>query len=455
MNDKKLLAKQNIDAGFYAEAITILSDILDVDPNDAQALFMFGAILIKQNKYGLAYNICARTAKLEPNNSAVWANYGICQPDNAKGWAASEWCLNKAIELNPQNAHAMAQLASLMIQTCKPKEAKIFANHALKIDPDNKVALGSKAFAYLMEMKWQKGFEYYKHMLQTSFRLDVAYGDLPMWDGSKGETVIVYGEQGIGDELLFASVLNDMAKDCTIIYDTMPRLVNLMQRSFTNIHVTGNRWSDTLEYPHGVTPTARLPLAGVPVYYRKKQNDFDGKPYLKVNNDMQRCIKGLLSQLPNKLKIGIAWTGGAKSSRQHLRTKTLEDLTPLLRIPGIDWVSLQYKDHAQEIADYKERRGITIHDYPWITQIKEYDFTAALINELDLIISVPTSAVQVAGALGVPAWVMVPEKTGWLFLNESYPWASSVSLFHDTTPSKMATELKTWLGHNTTLKQVH
>lgn len=437
-----------MDAENYQQATGILLDLLDENPNDAQALFLFGAMLIKQNKYGLAYNICARAAKLEPEQSAIWTNYGICQPDTEDGWQAAQWCLNKAIELDPENAHARAQMASLMIQMCEPDEAILWANKALALDLSSKVALGAKAFAYLMLADWEQGFKYYQSMLQTNFRLDVQYGDLPMWDGSKGETVVVYGEQGLGDEIMYSSVLNDMSKDCTIIYDTMPRLELLMKRSFPDIHVTGDRWSNQLRYPKGVTPTARIPLAGVPVYYRKKGSDFDGKPYLVESQDHKSSMKGLLKSLGNNPKIGIAWTGGSKNSRKQFRTETLEKLTPLLRIPNIDWISLQYIDPSEEIAEYEKNRKIKINHYPWITEIKEYDLTAALISELDLIITVPTSAVQVAGGLGVESWVLVPKTTGWLFTNESYPWANSVKLFHNWTPSKMAANLKEWLSGN-------
>jgi len=451
--DKKIKAKELIECAEYEKALIILSDCLDDNPNDAQALFLFGAILIKQRKLGIAYNICARAAKLQPEISAVWINYGLCQPDNEVGWDAAHWCFNKAIELDPKNAAALAQMASLMTQICDPQKAHIYAKRALKIEPGNKVALGSRAFAYLMQAKWEKGFNYYQSLLQTQFRLDIQYGDLPMWDGTPGQTVIVYGEQGIGDELLFASVLNDMATENTIIYDTMPRLKNLLQRSFKSIYVTGNRWSDKLEFPLKMVPTARIPIAGIPIYYRKVRSDFNGKAYLKPNPDMVVSVKGILSSLGNNVKIGIAWTGGAKTSRQHLRTQTLESLTTILRVPGIDFISLQYNDSSEEINEYYKNRKIKIHQFPFITEIKEYDYTAALISELDLIISVPTSAVQLAGGLGIEAWVLVPNKTGWLFMNNDYPWANSVVLHHNFKPQIIAQELQDWLLISSNLKQ--
>ena len=442
--DDKVRAKELINAKEYSLALDILMNILDDDPSDPDALFLFGSIAIHQDKRGLAYNLYARCAKLAPDVPAVWINYGRCQDDNEAGWEAAEWCFKKALELDSQAIAAMGNLSALNIQRCNIKEAKVWAKRALKIDPDYQVAITSLAFAYLMEGKWEKGWEHYKRMVGTKNRLDVNYSDLPLWEGQKGETVIVYGEQGIGDEILYSSMLEDMAKDCTVIYDTMPRLEALMKRSLPNVHVVGNRWSNEIIIPEGLTPTAKIPAAGVPCYYRNRREDFPGKPYLKADESMRASMRGLLDSLGDKPKIGIAWTGGSKGTRGHFRTHDLEYLTPLLR-QDVEWVSLQYKDPSEEIRAYEEKRGIKVHHFPWIAEIKDYDLTAALVAELDLVIAVPTSVTQLAGGLGQDAWVLVPNTTGWLFYQNDYPWADSLKLYHDWTPKQIGDDLQGWL----------
>ena len=235
-----------------------------------------------------------------------------------------------------------------------------------------------------------------------------------------------------------------MAKDCSVIYDTMPRLEPLMKRSLPNVHVIGGRWDTDLVIPEGLTPTYRVPAAGVPCYYRNRREDFPGKQYLTADPDMRKSMRGLLDTLGTKPKIGIAWTGGSKGTRGHFRTQDLESLTQLLR-QDVEWVSLQYKDPSQEIAEYEENRGIKIHHFPWITEVKDYDLTAALVAELDLVIAVPTSVTQLAGGLGQDAWVLVPEITGWLFYRNDYPWAKSLKLYHDWTAKQIGDDLAGWL----------
>lgn len=442
--DQKVKAKELINIQEYPQALEILMGILDDNPNDPDALFLFGSIAIHQDKRGLAYNIYARCAKLVPDNPSVWINYGRCQDDTEEGWKAAEWCFKKALEFNAQSTAAMGNLAALNIQRCNVKDAKIWAKRALKIDPDYQVGITSLAFAYLMEGKWDKGWDHYRRMVGTKHRLDVNYSDLPLWEGQKGETVIVYGEQGIGDEILYSSMLEDMSQDCTVIYDTMPRLETLMQRSLPDVHVVGNRWSNEIIIPEGLTPTAKIPAAGVPCYYRNKREDFPGKPYLKADPEIRKAMRGLLDSLGPKPKIGIAWTGGTRKNRGRFRTFVLEELTPILR-QDVEWVSLQYKDPSEEIQDYEERRGIKLHHFPWITEIKDYELTAALVAELDLVIAVPTSVTQLAGGLGQDAWVLVPDITGWLFYREDYPWAKSLKLYHDWTPKQIGDDLAGWL----------
>jgi hypothetical protein len=117
----------------------------------------------------------------------------------------------------------------------------------------------------------------------------------------------------------------------------------------------------------------------------------------------------------------------------------------LIRIKNADFISLQYKDPSEEIAEVKEKHGVTVHHFPWITEEKNYDLTAGLVAELDLIITVPTSVSQLAGGLGIETWVLVPPITGWLFYRDDYVWANSVKTYHNWEFKKVAKDLHQWL----------
>lgn len=440
-----LAAKNLMDQGDMAGAMVILMKQLDNNPDDVDVLFMLGSILIKQDKRGLAFNIYRRAAALAPDKKEVWVNFGRCQDDTPEGWEKALECFNRALQIDPKYAIAMSNIATIHIQKCEPKEARVWAKRCLKADPTVLAGQRALAFAYLMEGKWEKGWKAYESMMGTEHRQDVHYDNLPLWDGSPGETVVVYGEQGVGDELLYSSVLEDMSKDCTVVYDTLPRLERLLKRSLPDVHVVGSRYQKQLHLPEGVTPTARIPVAGVPVYYRKKDSDYTGKPYLKTDEQIRSAMRGLLDSLGNKPKIGIAWKGGSDKTRGHFRDYGLEEFLPIIRNINADFISLRYKDPSEEIENLKENHNVTVHHFPWVTEGQDHDVVAGLVAELDLVISVPTSVTQLAGGMGVETWVLVPPITGWLFFNERYPWANSVKTFHDWTFKDIEKAMIQWL----------
>ncbi len=377
-----------------------------------------------------------------------WVNYGRTLSDDPDGWHEADQCFHRAIEIDPQNRAAFENLGALELGRCEPEKSIEYCEAALRIDPRSQVALSTIGFAQLMLGRWAEGWKNYHTMLGHKSRPLIEYGDLPEWDGSPGKSVIVNGEQGIGDEILYASFLPDMAKDCRhVIYDGMERLNGLMRRSLPdNVIVAGSRWKDELELPADINPDARITQAGVGMFYRKRDEDFPGTPYLRADPQQKRAVRAVLDALGPHPKVGFAWTGGTKFSRKHFRQRTLEEFTGLLRTDGVHWISLEYHDRSAEIAAFHEKRGIRVHELPWITGIKEYDLTAALVSELDLVIAVPTSATQLAGALGTQAWVLVPQTTGWLFSHEPYVWADSVRLMRNRPVKYVADQFRNWLN---------
>ena len=437
---------EQINAGDYRSAMESLSSHLDNNPSDPMALYLIGRIFLKTEKRGLAYNIFSICAEAAPDRPEVWVNYGASHPDTKEGLEGARHCFETALSISPDYGPALSHLSTLAIQTCEPEKVLSLADKALTQNPDDALALSNKAFGYLFQQEWEKAWEHYDHLLRTSARPEVTYGDLPRWDGTKGKTVIVSGEQGIGDEILYSSVLEDMSRDCTVIYDCFPRLERLFERSFGDrVHIMGARWDNEIALPDGLKADAYIPLAGICRYYRNSESDFPGDPYLKADPGLRKAMRGLLDSFGDRPKIGVAWTGGSDRTRGYLRTKTLEELTPILRQDAV-FVSLQYTDSTKEISEYKSRRGITVHHFPQITEAKDYDYTAALVAELDLVISVPTSVTQLSGALGTECWVMVPEMTGWLFYSENYPWARTVKPYRNRPVTFFEENLKEWLS---------
>ena len=131
--------------------------------------------------------------------------------------------------------------------------------------------------------------------------------------------------------------------------------------------------------------------------------------------------------------MGLSWRGGTARTFIGRRSLSLETLFPVLSVPGVRWVNLQYGERATEIAELQATQGIEIADWPEAID-GDYDETAALVGALDLVISVCTSVVHLTGALGKPAWVMTSYVPEWRYglHGEAMPWYPTVRLFRQT-----------------------
>jgi hypothetical protein len=166
--------------------------------------------------------------------------------------------------------------------------------------------------------------------------------------------------------------------------------------------------------------------------YRREDSDFPRTPFLVADPERRLQWRALLDTLPGK-KVGIAWTGGLDNTFKSRRSFNLEGLLPILKIPGITWVSLQYKDPSAEIELLSERHGIEVkHWERAVGKGVDYDETAALVSELDAVVSVTTAMVHLCGALGKKCYVLVPKRCRWWYqpmADGRHSWYDCIKLY--------------------------
>lgn len=418
MNEQLLHAKDIIDE-HPDEALRICNDILNesFDDMDGQmALFMSAYIMMQAEKFGLAYHMYERCAQMRPDMSEIWSNMGMCleehQPKKAKT------VFEKAIRLDNKNERAYANKGLMCLQMGDPAQCVKLCNKALEINPKLSAAVHNRSLARLMLRDWD-GWDDYYETLGVKHREMRDYGK-PEWNGEEG-TVLVYGEQGVGDEILFASCLEDLAKTNKIVLDTDARLKGLFERSF-DFSVFGDRFK-TESKAADQDFDYQCALGQLPYFYRRTEESFPGTPFLTP--DPERCIqwRALFDTFKGR-KIGIAWRGGLPNTGMKKRSMELSDLAPLLN--NFDtFISLEYKPVDQEDIDQ-----YGIKSYPRATaKGGDIDDLAALVYELDFVITVPTAVTHVAGSLGVPCYVLVPSEPSYRYhLTGSLPWYNSVDL---------------------------
>lgn len=403
-------------------AMPLIYGMLEDDPNDPAALFSLGYIYIEADKNPFAYMCFKRASVSEPKRPAIWNNLGRACMEMDRYDEALTYFL-KAVELDPNYALGYTSVASCLLSMGRYDEAIRYDQESLEIEPENKKALIDLGFCYLAKQDWKRGWECYEESLNGRFRKEWVYGDESRWDGSKDKTIVVYGEQGLGDEIMYASVVPDAIRDSKqVIIDCDRRLEGLLKRSFPKAHVYGTRLD---EHPHWLGDyeiDARCGFGSLPKFYRNRYADFPGNPYLVADPLRRVQWRALFYALSDKPKIGITWGGGTKRTYAKGRAIPLDAFETLFNGIDAEWISLSHKDPG-DLSNYP------IHHFSRATETKDYDDTAALIAELDLVIGVHTTATHCAGALGVPTITLVPHMTHWIYAKDSIPWYSSMRLF--------------------------
>ncbi len=451
-------AKSLLGRGDTAAAIPKLAACLNDDFFNDEILFLLGGCLIGQGNTGLgavvtSAAIDARASRGHPFPEAM-RNLGTAyQAEHNNTVAERVWRDALKYETIPiERAKLLGNMSGLHVIAGSPLKAIELCEEALRNDPENAVALTHRGMACLELGRWDEGFTGWLSTYGTGDRTRRAYRNIPEWDGSPGKKLIVWGDQGVGDEIFYGTCLRDLAAISKhITLDCHPRLDTLFQRSFIEFTVHGTRKDLTpLPWLPDSDADATVALADVP-YFLRRNGDWDNRPYLKA----WRRDDDPLLQRDKRLRIGLSWTGGSKKTRQHLRSLAIEQLEPIVRArPDAQWFSLQYTpDAAREVCGLEEQTGIRIAHYPSWVECRDYDRTASFVASLDLVITVCTTVHHLGGALGVPTWTLVPSRPSWRYQieGETLPWYSSVKLFRQSVDGswkepveRVASELAAW-----------
>jgi hypothetical protein len=271
--------------------------------------------------------------------------------------------------------------------------------------------------------RWNDGFIHYEFGLISGDRPTRNYGTrdnpVPFWDGGEDisdKTIVVYGEQGLGDEILFASALEDLIERAgRVIIDCHPRLEAIMRRSFPGCTVYPTRKDMTITWPREDRPD-RMMAMGSLFHHFRRDGKFPKRAYLKPDPELVADYRRMLEDLGPGPYVGVGWMGGAKSTRYDLRSTKLGHLNHLFDLPA-QWVSLQYTSEAAgKVHRFNQSVGETrvIH---WDDVVRGYDYaeTLALLEALDHVIVPNTTVVHACGAIGKSCWTFTPKACAWRY----------------------------------------
>lgn len=411
--------------------------LTDVDPNDIRALMIATVTHEKAFHFAEAYQFAKRGVEVCPNKAKPWLNLGRIEEALYRFEEAEKAYVKCLSRIKPgetdNRVTALNNLSAMYVQKGDFVKGEKTARQALALNPEHRKANANLGLCLMAQGQWKEGWKLYDLIIGHGDQRKLQqYAGEPEWTGHKGRVVAIYGEQGLGDEISFASMIPDAIEDCSrVIIDCDHRLKGLFARSFPKATVYGTRWDSELKWKlEDQRPDASCAMGALGRHYRPAPESCPGTPYLVPDPDRVAMWKGLWAE-KNKPVIGIAWSGGVQWTGAKFRRLSLEDLLPIFESVDAHWVCLQYKDVEAEIAPFRERYGVDIKQYPYATLTKDYDDTAGLVASLDWVVSMQTAVIHLAGGLGIPTFCFVHKHGQWRYglQGTTIPWYKSVKLF--------------------------
>jgi len=416
--------QQAIESESWDRAIQILDDAFLHNPDDPATAFYFATVMLKTEHPGPAKWILERLVEEYPDKWQGWMNLGLANDELERYDVATEMLL-RVLKEQPDNQDVLTNLSCAATKSHRWDEAKMWAHRALVLGESIQAEV-NLAFAHLHEGDFEKGWDLYAkgigHMTWRE-RKDWA----PHYEGEG--RVVIYGEQGVGDQIAFLSALPDAIEQGLEVagISCYPKLEGLFRDTFPELEVHGTHFDESPAWLNTVEFDRVMPMSWLHKFYRKTRESYTGEPYLKVNPAKKLQWQALLDAVSDKPKVGISWTGGKRGSHSwRHKSLPLDDLKEILQI-DVDWVCLEYKDHSLDIARIHTEDGLLVRDWPWATQTNDYSDTAALVDCLDALVTVPTSVNHLAGALGKEVHCLIHDRPHFHY-GAGMPYYNSVNL---------------------------
>ena len=438
-----------------------------LDPTHLNAHLYAGSAYEKLQQHDAAIEALKKASELDPHSFDAWHQLGNLYR-HVERLEDAVMPYRKAAEQQPNNLHVMMDLANTLNMLNQNEESLKLYQQILAKNPNAISALYNFGFTLKKMDKLERALDVYEQVLAKKpdyapvhFSLASIYlalGNLekgweeyewrwkahnenekrfniPVWQGEDliGRTLLVYAEQGLGDTLQFVrylKVLKEKSKHIRIVLETQSPLAALLKLQPYIDQVISRR--DQLPHCH-----YQIPLMSLPHILKTRLETIPADiPYLTPDKDRVAFWKEKLSQDTN-FKIGICWQGNARYSTQALRRAVaskslpLQAFKPLAEIPGVSIYSLQQVDGTEQVASCDFKDKLMLFDETFDKTYGSFMDSAAVMQQLDLVVSVDTGVCHLAAAMGVPTWILLPFPADWRWLRNrtDSPWYSSVRLF--------------------------
>lgn len=420
------LVRALLASGRFPAALAGADVALETFGGDAELHFMRGTALNAMRRADQAITPLTRAVALDPDHARAWLNLGNACADLDR-LEEAERHISRACALEPDLLEAHASLGFVLTSRGRLAEARAACAAAIERAPDYAQAHWNLATAALLEGDFATGFaEYEWRKRHDRFRRDFINLPGPVWNGepADGLEVLVHAEQGLGDTIQLSRYIPMLAtRGARVTLACAPSLLPLL-RHVSGLHAAVDKFAPLPAYDLWIDQMS-LPR----VFATTPDTVPSPEGWLRADPVAAAAIA---DSLPRDRRIGIVWAGNPEHSNDRRRSLPPDALSRLAEAAGDRLISLQVGPRAAEAGRY----GI-----PEISAgLTEYSATAAAIAELDLLVCVDTSVAHLAGALGRPAWVMLPYAPDWRWMlgRDDTPWYRSLRLFRQPRPGDWA-----------------
>ena len=435
--------------GMTSQSEQLFRHFLDRHPNHPQGANNLACAIRDQGRADEAIEILRPAILRTPGVAMLWNTMGTLMSDQGD-YANAQVFFEEAMRLDPDFPKARYNLgntrlilgdAAGALEDCEAALAGIIAE-------DERQMMRLSRSTILMDLgRIGEGWDDYEARLHSQFNGRTQFMvDRPRWTPGcdlKGKTLLVVGEQGLGDEILFANTLPQVIERLgpmgRLILAVEPRLVPLFQRALPGAEVEAHatyvmgghlaRVAPSLE-GRGSTVDLWTPIASLLREFRRSVESFPATPsYLAADPERVAHWRQALNAAPPGPKVGLLWKSLVSKDARHRHFSAFEAWAPVLGQQGVGFVNLQYGDCAEELALARSRFGVDIWSPPGIDLKQDLDDVAALTCALDLVVGFSNATLNIAGACGVPTF-LISTPGAWPRLGTTrYPWYPNTRVF--------------------------
>ena len=414
----------------FEESEACLREALRRKPSSHEILATLAVPLVEQKKAGEAAGYCHQALAARPDFAEAHNNLGTSLQELGQE-AEAEQCYRRAIELKPGLPDARHNLGNLFRERLQLAEALACYDEAVRLDPGHVKARWNRSLTLLLAGDWRRGWEEFEWRWKTKWCRPRGFRQ-PEWDGSPlaGRTILLHPEQGLGDVIHFVRYAPMVKQFGGTVHVECPRALAELLRGVDGIDrliVAGDRLPEF---------EVHAPLLSLPRIFNTQPDSIPGRtPYLAVGEAYLEKWKKRLGGAEGP-RVGLVWAGNPLHAGDGKRSITLDTLAPLARVDGVEFFSLQFGPRACQAA--ATPTGLRLHDLSGETA--DFRDAAAALANLDLLISVDTAMIHLAGALARPAWLLLAYVPDWRWMlgRDDTPWYPTMRLFRQQKPGDWA-----------------